>query len=291
MSSSTTTLFDYDSSLPLEAVSTLVEEHGKWNQYDLRYRVTQSSEYGQAWLIRPPSPHPSPSVVFLHGGAQDRSACIAEATLLADIGIASLLIDLPQARRLPDFSHPEEEQRALVETVIRIRRGLDYLASRPEMDRTRGAVVGFSFGGWIGSIIAAIDARVKTAVLVATAPSMTELWQFSPHPEIVSIRQTVSLDQMKRYAEATQAFNAIEYLRLCSNKRLFFQCGAEDEILAEEQRNQLLPFASDQNRLAVYPDASHLGIMLFSLGARRDRLDWLASELQNGVTPGAPSYA
>lgn len=289
MSVATTTLFDYDSSLPLEAVCTLVEEHGKWNRYDLRYRVTQSSEHAQAWLIQPSSPHPSPSVVLLHGGEQDRSACLAEAILVADIGIASFLIDLPQARHLPDFSHPEEDQRAFVETVIRIRRGLDYLASRPEIDITRGALVGFSFGGWIGSMIAAIDARVKTAVLVAVPPRMTELWRFSEHPVIVSMRETLSPGQIERYAEATQAFDATEYLRLCSNKRLFFQCAAEDEILAEEHRNQLLPFASDQNRLAVYSDASHLGIMLFSPEARRDRLDWLESELQ--VEPGAPSYA
>lgn len=245
----------------------------------MRYRVAESYEHTQAWLICPTSPEPSPPVVFLHGGGQDRSTCLAEATLLADVGIASLLIDLPQARRLPDFSHHEEDQRAFVETVTGIRRGLDYLASRPEFDVAYCALVGFSFGGWIGSIIAATDDRVKTAVLVAAPPKMTELWKFGSHPEIVSIRETVSPAQMERYTKAAQAFNATEYLRLCLGKRLFFQCGAEDEILAEEQRDELLPFGSGQNRLTVYPGVSHLG-MLFNPQARRDRLDWLDRELQ-----------
>jgi hypothetical protein len=91
-------LFEYDAASPLQPVSTLVEEHVEGHLHDLSYRVTESSDCAHAWVIVPSRPDSLPYVVYLHGGGQDRGAFLSEALLLADLGIASLLIDLPQAR-------------------------------------------------------------------------------------------------------------------------------------------------------------------------------------------------
>jgi hypothetical protein len=72
--------------------------------FDLSYRVDGDLARSQGWLLVSPRSHSIPFVIFLHGGGQDRGACLAEAGLLADRGIGSLLIDLPQARSFPDFS-------------------------------------------------------------------------------------------------------------------------------------------------------------------------------------------
>jgi hypothetical protein len=78
---------------------------------------------------------------------------------MADLGIASLLIDLPQARALPNFLHPEKDQATLVQTVLAVRRGMDCLALRSDIDMSRGAIIGFSFGVWIGSRSVGLDTR------------------------------------------------------------------------------------------------------------------------------------
>jgi hypothetical protein len=106
-------LFEYDTSVPLEAVSALVEENSTWNRYDLSYRSAEQSERVCAWLILPSGPGAFAFTVLLHGGGQDRTASISEGTLLTEMGIASLLIDLPHARHWPDFAYPEREQHAL----------------------------------------------------------------------------------------------------------------------------------------------------------------------------------
>lgn len=57
----------------------------------------------------------------------------------------------------------------MTQTVVDLRRGVDYLQSRPEVDPERIAVLGGSLGGWIGSILCAVEPRIKTAVLTVPA--------------------------------------------------------------------------------------------------------------------------
>jgi dienelactone hydrolase len=141
---------------------------------------------------------------------QDRDAYLDEARILADIGIASLLIDLPAARAFPNFSCPDEELDRFAKTVIIVRRGVDYLSLRPDIDQTRGAIVGFSFGAWIGSVVAAVDARLKRAVLIALIPRMSEFWRASQHPEVVHLREGLQPGIMDKYAERSKWLDAPE---------------------------------------------------------------------------------
>jgi dienelactone hydrolase len=51
-------------------------------------------------------------------------------------------------------------------------RTLDYLASRPEVDKRRLGCVGLSVGGWRSFLLAALDERIKTAVDVGWMTSL-----------------------------------------------------------------------------------------------------------------------
>lgn len=271
-------MFEYDRLSPLEAEVTVVETQAQGRLFDLSYRVDGHSARSQGWLIVPSRSHSIPFVVFLHGGGQDRGACLAQGWLFADRGIGSLLIDLPQARSFPNFSNPAEEQRAFATTVISVMRGLDYLASRSDFDMDRGAIVGFSFGAWIGSALAAADARVKLANLVGCAPRMSEFWRSSTNPYVADIRREVPPAKFAHYIEASQSFDAVRCLQQCSNTQFFFQFGADDELVLVEQAQEFAPYATGPNLLKVYDSATHLQ-MFFDHVARGDRISWLESRL------------
>jgi dienelactone hydrolase len=51
-------------------------------------------------------------------------------------------------------------------------RTLDYLATRPEVDKQRLGCVGLSVGGWRSFLLAALDERIKTAVAVGWMTSL-----------------------------------------------------------------------------------------------------------------------
>jgi cephalosporin-C deacetylase-like acetyl esterase len=269
-------VFEYDRLSPLEAVVTSVETRASGQLFDLSYRVNGNSTRSQGWLIVPSRSHPIPFVVFLHGGGQVRGACMAEAWLFADRGIGSLLIDLPQARSFPNFSNPAEERGTFTQTVISVMRGLDYLALRGDCDMDRGAIVGFSFGAWIGSALAAADTRVKRAILVACVPLMSEFWRSSPYA--ADIRREVPPAEFARYIEVSQSLDAVRFLEKCSNTRFFFQFGANDEVVSPEERQEFAPYATGLNLQKVYDSATHLQ-MFFNPVAREDRISWLHSKL------------
>jgi cephalosporin-C deacetylase-like acetyl esterase len=271
-------VFEYDRLSPLEAEVTVVETLAQGRLFDLSYRVDGGSARSQGWLIVPFRSHSIPFVVLLHGGGQGRGACLAEAWLFAGRGIGSLLIDLPQARLLPNFSNPADEQSAFARTVISVMRGLDYLALRADCDMSDCAIVGFSFGAWIGSALAAEDARVKLAVLVACSSRMSEFWRSSTNPVVADIRRDVALAEFAHYIEVSQSFDAVRFLEQCSNTRFFFQFGAEDEFVLAEQAEEFAPYATGLNLLKVYDSATHPQ-MFFDSVAREDRISWLDSKL------------
>jgi cephalosporin-C deacetylase-like acetyl esterase len=269
-------VFEYDRLAPLEAEVSEVETQARGALFDMSYRVDENPARSQGWLVVPSRSRPIPFVIFLHGGGQDRGACLAEAWLFADRGIGSLLVDLPQARSFPDFAHPSNDQYAFSQTVISVMRGLDYLALRADCDISRTAIVGFSFGAWIGSALAAADIRVNRAILVACAPRMSEFLRLSPYA--ADIRREVLPAELARYIEVSQSFDAVRFLGQCLNTHLLFQCGADDEVVLPEQVQELARFATSLNLLKVYDSATHLQ-MFFDPVALDDRIAWLDRKL------------
>lgn len=83
---------------------------------------------------------------------------------------------------------------------------------------------------------------------------------------------------MERYVEASKPFDAIEHLRRCSKVRLFFQFGAEDELISQEYVRELLPYGIGDNLIKIYESGSHYQMFL-NPDARRDRLAWIEDQL------------
>jgi cephalosporin-C deacetylase-like acetyl esterase len=262
----------------------LVEERPQGKLFDLLYRASQPELSGSAWVITPRSHTVRSYVVFLHGGGQDRSVFIGEAFLLASAGITSLLVDLPQARMFPQFENPQGDLKVFQESVESVRCGIDCLAELCQVDERYGAIVGFSFGGWISILAAARDHRLQAAALAAVLPRMSEFWRYNPSPEVARFRAGLPQQVLARYAELLRPIDAIEYLGQSAHLRLFFQFGSGDELVTEEHVREFRPYADGDNALRIYPSQSHNGLLL-DPDARRDRLKWLVK--QSGISTAA----
>ena len=69
-------------------------------------------------------------------------------------------------------------------------RSIDYLETRPEIDRSKLAYEGFSWGGAMGSILPAVEDRIKVCVLIVpgfnlqkSLPEVDEL-NFAPRVKV-----------------------------------------------------------------------------------------------------------
>jgi dienelactone hydrolase len=72
----------------------------------------------------------------------------------------------------------------MCQSVVDLRRGIDYLVSRSDIDPERIAILGGSMGGLIGSILIAVEPRIKTAIL--TVPAMEDATSQSPAGRIIN---------------------------------------------------------------------------------------------------------
>lgn len=131
---------------------------------------------------------PAPGAVLLHGftSRKEQMADTVGVPLLAH-GVASLAIDLPlHGERIAEGQGTHWGSDALPRAVDRSAFGnplalagswrtaqretalaLGYVGARPEVDRERLAMVGYSMGSFLGVLVAAAEPRVRALVLAA----------------------------------------------------------------------------------------------------------------------------
>jgi dienelactone hydrolase len=134
-----------------------------------------------AYLGRPTQGHgPFPAVVLVHGGGG--KAFKEWAAHWAARGYVSLAMDLsgngPNGRlpdgapdqgdntKFRDFSANEVTDMWTYHAVANVIRGHSLLASLPDVDPSRIAITGISWGGYLTCIVAGLDHRLKAAVPV-----------------------------------------------------------------------------------------------------------------------------
>jgi hypothetical protein len=114
-----------------------------------------------AWFVKGRSQGPRPTVVLFDGMDNAKEMSVIFAGLdLAKRGISVLAIDGPgqsEALRLHNIPSRHDYEAAG-------RPAYDYVASRPEVDATRVAVMGYSFGGYHAPRICAFDKRYAACV-------------------------------------------------------------------------------------------------------------------------------
>jgi hypothetical protein len=102
-------------------------------------------------------------------------------------------------------------------------RTLDYLASRPEVDRNRIACVGLSVGGYRSFMLAALDSRIKAAVDVGWMTAFAS--QIKRHV-IHSMGLTFVIPGMYRY------FDLPDLAALIAPRALMVQMGSLDSLFS-----------------------------------------------------------
>ena len=76
-----------------------------------------------------------------------------------------------------------EYQERIVSRITELRRGLDYLATRKDLDASRIAFVGPSAGAQLGLILSAIETRYRAVIMVgAGLPVRTVEWMPAANP-------------------------------------------------------------------------------------------------------------
>jgi len=244
-SAGTPSTFAYDRHESFDYVDKGVVNHGyPITIHDVSFASARSGRV-HAYLVVPPGKGPFPAVIWAHGSGVTRNDLLLPATWFAARGAIQLLPDDPFERnpQLNDASD-SRQRAAIVQQVIDLRRAVDLLQSRPDVDRKRIAFTGLSFGAIQGAFLAGTEPRITAFDL-----------------------------QSGRGRSLGPGLDPTAWIRR-AHADFFIQDGLHDEVVPRDQL-QALARAASRPKIVRWYDAPH-GL---NDRAIHDQLRWLAKEL------------
>ena len=275
--------FDYDVTAPLDVREVGRERKGGVTVIDLTYASPRGGRV-PAYVVAPGGSGPFAAVLFGHwmmdgSPLKSRREFLEEAVVLARAGAVSLLIDAPYVR--PGFVLEKEDMRQAVQSaevarqqVVDFRRGLDLLLARGDVDPKRVAYVGHSFDAHVGSILAAVEKRVGSFVLMAGAYADEE-YVFDPaNASMVEMRRRNGDETIRAYFRDYPWDDPVNFVGHSSPAAVFLQFGRRDKPITEQMARRAFARFGNPKKIGFY-DAEHA----LDAAARRERVRWLARRL------------
>jgi formylglycine-generating enzyme required for sulfatase activity/dienelactone hydrolase len=172
-------LFDYDRT-PLNTREEMAaRDTSHWTRETVSYDATYDDERVIAHVFLPKNIEPPYQVVVYYPSS---NAILRETSDELQLSFVDFIIKSGRAVVHPvlwatyerntglDTTWPKptrEYSNNVVRWIQDFRRTVDYLETRPDMDLERLGFYGFSWGGWNGPVVLALDDRFKTGVFVS----------------------------------------------------------------------------------------------------------------------------
>lgn len=273
-------LFDYDRNVKIEYEEKSAAENKNVRRREIIYASPKGGMV-TATLIEPRKPNSEKiaAIIYLHGAGADRTQFAPEAAELVKTGkFAALLIDLPSARPAPwkksEYDSLEADREMRIQTVIDTRRAIDLLETMPQIDKSRIALVGYSYGAATGGILAGIEKRFRAFVLMASGGSQIAIWNDEKNPEAINLKKILKEERFKKFVETLKPVEQIDYIKNGSAP-LLFQFATRDEYTSQDSMKKFYAAANEPKTIEWY-DATHQ----LNAQATAARLEWLKKMLK-----------
>lgn len=276
--------FDYDSHAALEMRETDVHKRDKVRLIELNY-AGAGGDRVPAYLLIPPGGGPFPAIIWGHwlkkgSPLANKDEFLEEAVVLARSGVVSLLIDAPQARndwveaKGGPLEAAKQQSEASTHQVTDLRRGIDLLYGRADVDRKRIAYVGHSWDAHVGAILAGVEIRISAYVLMASGYADEEETFASKDPQTIAHIKEVGEDNIREYFREYAWDDPVYFLGHTDRESIFLQFASGDPITKEMAQKYLDRFSAKDKKMEFY-DAGHA----LNAAARLDRDRWLQKHL------------
>src|SRR5262245_59950733 len=262
--------FAYPANAPFDVKEVGNEKREGAMVHDIVFVANPGGPAAQkAYLVVPEGKGPFAGILWVHWlgdpATTNRTQYRGEAVALAGKGAVSLLVDaMWSAPEWYGKRVPEQDYENSIRQVVALRRAMDLLASRPDVDKTRVGYVGHDYGGMYGMLAAGADRRAKAYVYIAVASSLND-WAFfarQPRSKTEYIRQNAPLE-------------LTDSLRRVKNATTLFQFATRDDYVCRADTAVLMGATADPKERRFY-EADHA---MTVPKAAEDRQAWLVKEL------------
>lgn len=266
-------LFDYDKSAALHFTQKEVDNRDGVRLYSCTFDIPSGKATG--YLITPAGPGRHPAIVWMHSNGA--LSWVPDAMRMARSGAVSLSIDTPSGG---DTAQAFRD--GMIGTVVGIRRAVDVLEARADVDPGRIAYVGHSFGAMMGADAVSVDRRFKTAVFEVGLLGMDVHIATSPGSWAAGVRKELG-DKLPGFIKIIEVLNTSHYLQQAPHIPLLFQSARYDPGVPEKDAVDFYNIANQPKELKWYPTGHDVA----DADAINDRAQFLAKNLGLGQAGSA----
>jgi len=168
--------YEYDQDLPLLDSVHLLTDTTEYSLFYLTYQSVHDKKVTALLTLPKNNKQPLPCIILMHGLGDRKTVDYIEAgnQYLLDAGYAVLRLDISNHgdRFKYDYDFDLTDgymywTRDLIsQTVFDLRRAVDFIQTREELDPGRIGYFGISLGGIIGTIFCSVEDRIEVPVIV-----------------------------------------------------------------------------------------------------------------------------
>lgn len=248
-------MYDYDAAIPLEARVVEREKKEGTTRDKVVFRSTRSFMVPGYFEVSDTAKAPYPCVVLMHGwsgskehwwkdGGYLHGGEVRKALLAAGFAVFALdaqghgdriaendyhVVNLFEEPGAPPRKNYFTLRDVITQTVLDYRRGIDYLATRGDVDMSRLGAMGYSMGGFHAVTLTAVEPRIKAAVGCVVPVS----WREDP------------------------ILDPANYMRSIGDRPFMMVQGKTDELCNEAQAQELYKHLEGPNTKLELFDSGH----------------------------------
>ena len=272
-------VFAYDATKPLNLTIGRSETPATGGTV---FEVSYDSPKGgrvPGYLVVPSGKEPFAGIVYMHWGQGNKGEFLSEAVDMAQCGAIGIMIDAPYWR--PDVPPPakgkeaESERDSYIQMVVDLRRAVDVLVSRKDVDGARIGYVGHSVGATWGAPLAAAEKRIKVFVLMGGLPKVPPDWDDDSFYQQVQRARTPKAEFDKEAA----VLAPIEPERFAANTgpaKIYFQWAEHDMYISRRSADEYFNAVGGPKEQKWYFTSHEFN----DAKSKSDRASWLMHALE-----------
>lgn len=180
-----------------------------------------------------------PAVIVLHILGGDFALSRLFANALAQHGVNALFLkmpyygprrDLTSGRRMVS-ADPRETVEGMTQAVLDIRRGVTWLAARPEVNAKNIGIFGISLGGITAALAAGAEPRIKSACLLLAGGDIGQASWDAAELRPARERWLEQGGTREEYFNVLRAVDPVTYATAARGKRILMLNAASDEVI------------------------------------------------------------
>lgn len=272
-------IFDYDKETAFDFREGAMKTREGVTVYDASF-ISPKGGRVPCYVVAPVKKGKYAGIVWQHGGGQNRQWFLPDAIDLArNGGAVSILLDAP-FERSPDNLGPQAQDEArraydqLVQVAVDVRRAVDVLSARPDVDAERIGYVGLSFGAMMGATLSGFETRIKAYVLDSGMEGFARHYKESP--VMAQMRASLGEARLGRMIDIVKPLDNIHYIGRATAPMLF-QAGRFDVGVPEKHTYDFFAAAGTSQKELKWYDCGHF---LNDPQAAADRSAWLKKQLK-----------